>query len=293
MSTEDDFPLSAISYNDNYDSTEAIEISVNGLYNLVLGENIILVKAIDSSGNESQELSITINIIDDLAPTIAFSELDDFTHEQGVPYTNDYLILYDNIDEFEDIELVVEGNIDINTLGEYQMSYYAIDKSGNQSETITKTVTVVEREDLNYFERYMKDHTSLYDPIKFTNNYMYDPIEKAYRGLILNNKGDYELVYYFFLHNMLDGNRVLSKIEFINREGENIVYELDDNIIDYVFEIPLEFTGESWYFNVKTYPHEEYQTSEDYWVATFSFNSVDNLDVDYILSQDLRQGNLK
>ena len=263
------------------------------MVNLVVGEKQVLVKAVESSGNASEELTVTINAIDDQAPTLMFSELDDFTHEQGVPFTNDYLILFDNIDSYEDIQLYVEGVVDINTLGDYEMSYYAVDKSGNQSEIITKTVTVVPQEDLNYFERYMKDHTSLYDPVKFTNNYMYDPLEKAYRGLILNNEGEYELVYYFFLHNMLDGNHVLSKIEFINREGENIIYELDDNIIDYVFEIPLEFVGDRTYFNVKTYPHAEYNTSEDYWLGTFSFNDSENLDIEYILTLELKPGNLK
>lgn len=290
---EELFPVEIVSYSDNYDNEEHLTLFTDGMDSLIVGENTISVYVVDSSGNQSEVIEVTLMAIDDTPPTIAFSILDDFTQEQGIPYSNQYLILYDNADDFEDITLVVNGEIDVNTLGEYEMSYYAIDTSGNQSETITKTVTVVPQEDLNYYERFMKNNTSLYDDAKFTNSYMYDVLEKAYRGVVLDNEGNYELVYYFFLHNMLDGNHVLSKIEFVNRDGENIVYELDDEVMDYVFKIPIEFAGDRGYFNVKTYAHEEYPTTEVYWLGAFSFNGMDNLDLDYILSLDLKPGNLK
>ncbi len=289
----DPFPLDYFEYSDNYNTTEEIKLIIENYDDLPLGTTIVNVYAEDSSGNRSDYVVVNLTLTDNTAPIIGFSELDDFTQEMGTPFTNQCLVLYDNFDDFEDITLIVDGEVDVNTLGDYEMSYYAIDSNGNQSITITKTVTVVEREELDYYERYMKDHTSLYDPVKFTNTYLYDVIEKCYRGLVLNHEGEYEVVYFFFLYNYYDGHPALSKIEFVNPNGDNDVYVLNDEEMNYVFRIPIEFVNSSGTIDVKTYPHADNPATVAYWKAAFSFNNLNNLDPEYLLTLNLRQGNLK
>lgn len=290
----DDLPLDYFSYSDNYDAAEDLKIFILDYSDLAIGTSIVEVYAKDTCGNLSVPVELTLTLTDSTAPVIAFSQLDDFRHEQGSEFTHDCLVLYDNFDEYEDITLVIEGEIDINTLGVYEMSYYAFDSNGNQSDTITKTVTVEERDDsLDYYERYMKDHTSLYDPVKFTNTYLYDPMEKCYRGLILNNKGGYDVAYFFFLFNYLNNEHVLRKIEFVNPAGSNIVHILQDDIHDYVFRIPVEFAAGSTSFLVYTYPHAENSATIEFWQGNFSFNNLNNLNPEYLLTLEFKPGNLK
>ncbi|MCF7931130.1 MAG: DUF5011 domain-containing protein [Acholeplasmataceae bacterium] len=290
----DELPLNYFIYNDNYDALEEIKIFIENEDQLEIGTTQVNIFAKDSSGNLSLPVEVTLTLTDTTAPTLAFSELDDFTHELGSEFSNEYLVLYDNYNQYDDITLNVTGHVDINMIGEYEMSYYAIDSNGNQSGSITKKVTVVERDDtLNAFERYMKDHTSLYDPVKFVNTYLYDPMEKCYRGLILNHNGGYDLAYYFFLDNYPDGEHVLRKIVFVNPSGPNIEHVLQDDIHEYVFRIPVEYAIGFGSFTVLTYPHEENNVTVEYWQGSFSFNNANNLDVDYLLTLDLKPGNCK
>ncbi len=287
-------PYDKFIFSDNYDDVEHIQLIVSSQNPMIIGEQIIQVVAIDSSGNQSLPVDVTLILTDETPPVLAFSPLDDFTHEIGFPYTEDYLTLYDNFDAFDDIKLFTTGEVDYNTKGEYIMSYYAEDSQGNVSQTISKTVTVVDRDDsLSDIERYLKDHTSLYDLNKFVNQYLYDPMEQCYRGLILNHYGTYDVVYFFFLYNFQDDVHVLRKIEFVNPNGQNLVFVLNDDTHDYVFEIPVSFAKDTGQITIYTYPHEDYQTTVSSWTGIFSFNGLSNLDPSHMLTLELHQGNLK
>lgn len=287
-------PVDRFQFLDNYDDIDSIELVIQNDQPLIIGEQSVNVVAIDSSGNQSIPIEIPLILTDETAPILAFSPLDDFIHEIGFPYTEDYLTLYDNFDSFENIQLFTSGEVDYMTKGDYEMSYYAIDSNGNMSSTITKTVHVVDKDDsLSDIERYLKDHTSLYDVNKFVNQYLYDPMEQCYRGLILNHQGTYDVVYFFFLYNFQDNIHVLRKIEFVNPYGSNLVFTLDDETHEYVFSIPLEFAKDTGQITIYTYPHEEYQATVSSWTGIFSFNGLQNLNPTHLLGLDLKKGNLK
>ncbi len=270
-----------------YDGNE-IDVLITGLPNMKeLGTYTIKYNA-NVDEKSAVEVTRTLHIIDTTAPLVSFSEFDDFTQEIGISYSHLDIQLSDNSDSRSDIELVVTGEIDVNTLGEYELSYYAIDSSGNTSETITKTVTVINPVELSFIERYMKDHTSLYDPNPYINSYTFDKIEWVHRGLVFED-GEYIPVFYFFLHNYLDDAHVLNKITFVCPKRENQVHILTDDVLDYAFQIPLDCI-EDGKIGIITYAHDEYQAGQ-YWVASMSISRT-SMKVSKILELDLKKGNL-
>lgn len=270
-----------------YDGEE-INVIVDNLPNTsVLGEYIITYNA-EINGVHAEEVTRTVTVVDTTAPIIVFNPFDDFNHELGVPYLDLSITVTDNYDDSEDITVIRNGNIDVNTLGEYELSYYAIDSNGNQSETITKTVTVMEPETLSFTERYLKDHTALYSMDRYPNNYTYEVIEWIHPGLKIV-EGEYVPVYYFFLHNEIEEKKVLKKIEFVCPTSDNYVYILDDSTIDYAFEIPLDcLTNDA--ITIITYAHDDYDKG-NHWTASMSMHPRD-LTVNAILSKELKKGNL-
>ncbi|MDC0558874.1 DUF5011 domain-containing protein [Candidatus Izimaplasma bacterium] len=270
-----------------YDGSE-IDVVITGVPNMKeLGSYTIQYNATEDEKSAVQVTRL-LHIIDTTAPLVSFSEFDDFTQEIGVSYSHLDIQLSDNSDTRSDIQLVVTGEIDVNTLGEYELSYHAIDSSGNISETINKTVTVINPVELSFIERYMKDHTSLYDPNPYINSYTFDLIEWVHRGLVFED-GEYIPVFYFFLHNYLDEAHVLNKITFVCPKGEDQVHILNDDTLDYAFQIPLDCV-EDGKIGIITYAHDEYQPGQ-YWVASMSISRT-SMKVSKILQLDLKKGNL-
>lgn len=267
-----------------------LEVMVSGNVDTSKIGTYTLVYSCESNGLSAETLTRTVNVVDTTAPAIAFPEYDTFEHEIGQEI-NMYNVLYsDNYDVNVDIQIVVAGDVDVNTLGDYEVSYYAVDTSGNQSETITKTVHIVEKDlTLSEHHRFMKDNTAFYDPVKFDNSYIYDPTETVYRGVIIEN-GEYKVVYYMFFHNLLDGAKVLNKFEWHNPDGENFIFNFSDDETDFVFPIPVEFAaGNS--LQVTTYAHDEFVSQVRRWTAKFSFLSAANLDPYQFLEEGSEQGN--
>ena len=286
------FPYESIITSDNYNNVIDIEIVTTGIFDTdELGSYELSFKAVDTEGNESDIITKIIRIVDTTAPVIAFSELDDFTHELGSPFSYNQIVKTDNYDIASDIEITMTGSIDINILGSYELSFQAVDTEGNESNIITKTVVVEAREDLDYYHRFMKENTSLYDPNPFLATYLYDELERVYRGVVLNN-GEYEVVYYFFLHNVYEDGGMLEKIEFVCPDASNHVYELEDTQLDYVFRIPMECVRNTSIYII-TYAHDDFVSSTRSWTAKLRFESEDNISANYILTLELDSGNLK
>ena len=273
-----------------YQDGTSVEVMVYGTVDITKLGTYTLVYACESNGECADILSRTINVVDTTAPVIMFPEYDTFEHEIGEEI-NMYNVLYsDNYDENKDIEIVVSGTVDINALGDYEVSYYAIDTSGNKSETITKTVSIVAKDlTLSDYHRFMKDNTAFYNPLPFYNTYIHTPTETVYRGLIIED-GEYKAVYYMFFHNFFEGTKVLQKFEWRNPDGENFIINLSDDQTDFVFPIPVEFAqGSS--LTVTTYAHNDFASQTRKWTADFSFISDDNLDPYQILKTNSAQGN--
>jgi hypothetical protein len=92
----------------------------------------------DPLGNaKSQVFSVTV--VDDIVPTITLNGDAIINVTIDETFTDPEATIADNCTA----ELEITGIVDVNTLGEYTLTYKAIDGSGNESEPVTRTVNVV------------------------------------------------------------------------------------------------------------------------------------------------------
>jgi len=117
----------------------AIEVIVRGAVDgMIAGVYEIEYTATDDSGNISSIIR-TITVADTIAPTLSLSGSPEVVHEGGVEYVDSGATAIDNVDGVLDV--VVIGQVDFMTVGEYQIQYTATDNSGNIG-SVTRIVTV-------------------------------------------------------------------------------------------------------------------------------------------------------
>jgi hypothetical protein len=84
----------------------------------------------------------TVHIVDTTAPVITLNGDADIIVEYGDAYTELSATIEDNYDT--DLAVVIDDdNLDINTLGTYEVYYNITDTNGNVADTVTRTVQVV------------------------------------------------------------------------------------------------------------------------------------------------------
>lgn len=145
-----------IEVSDNYDKEISYTISkdeFSGNENVV-GTYKIEISATDSSNNTSTK-EISINVVDDIKPTISgTSEIKtSIKTKVSIEDIKKGLIVNDNYDELSITDLVVESDgysDNYNQLGNYEVKFSVSDKSNNKSETFIVFVKVVD-EDIPYF----------------------------------------------------------------------------------------------------------------------------------------------
>lgn len=145
-----------IEVSDNYDKEISYTISkdeFSGNENAV-GTYKIEISATDSSNNTSTK-EISINVVDDIKPTISgTSEIKtSIKTKVSIEDIKKGLIVNDNYDELSITDLVVESDSysdNYNQLGNYEVKFSVSDKSNNKSETFIVLVKVVD-EDIPYF----------------------------------------------------------------------------------------------------------------------------------------------
>ncbi len=121
--------LAGVTASDN--SGAEIAVTVEGNYDInTVGEYKLKYVAVDSSGNRA-EAEFTLSVVDREAPKITCGD-----HiETDVGADIDLLAGVTASDNSgEKITVTVEGNYDINTVGEYKLKYVAVDPSGNRTE---------------------------------------------------------------------------------------------------------------------------------------------------------------
>jgi len=109
-----------------------------------LGEHNLIVTIADDKGAMRTE-SVTITAVDTTPPLITLNGATTLAIEKGTAYTDKGATLEDNYDS--DINLTTIGSVDTFKVGEYTITYQAVDKNGNQS-TQTRTVIVKEVVDI-------------------------------------------------------------------------------------------------------------------------------------------------
>jgi hypothetical protein len=114
------------------------KVSEGNAYGGSSGSNAVVLTAIDTYGNTSSE-TFSITVEDNIAPTITLNGDATVNVTIGELFTDPEATVEDNCSA----ELEITGTLDLNTLGEYTLTYKAIDGSGNESEPVTRTVNVV------------------------------------------------------------------------------------------------------------------------------------------------------
>lgn len=270
-----------------YDGQE-LDVVVSGLDSTaILGTYTITYTAVTADGKEAPVQTRTVHVVDTTGPVIEFPSTQAVSHYIGTPYNYDSAIIWDNTDSYEDLSIVITGEVDVDTIGTYQLTYAATDSHGNESTPITKTVNVIMNEEQDFTMKYLKEHTVLYNPMILQNNYTYAPMEWIHQALIIED-GEYVPKLFFFVHNDVDGVKMLKRIDFVCATG-NQEHVLTDEVIDYVFEMPIDCMTSN-YMTIITYAHDDFELNKT-WTASI-FIAPDDRSVEGILDNRLRSGNL-
>ncbi|ERJ11262.1 immunoglobulin-like domain-containing protein [Haloplasma contractile] len=143
----DNLFLDHVTANDNRDGDVTDEISVD--YSAVVPTEVgvydVVYTVTDATGNKAEEI-IQVTIYDDEAPTIELPDpmptIEVFSTE---PDWKSYITVTDNYDLNPNV-VITDNNVDLNTLGEYTITFKATDSEGNET-TETMTVQVVDTTD--------------------------------------------------------------------------------------------------------------------------------------------------
>ena len=91
------------------------------------------------SGGASQSTA-TAPAADEVAPVISVVGTTNLSVKQNAGYSDAGASATDSVDG--DLDITISGTVDTSTIGEYTITYTAIDRAGNTS-SVTRTVTVV------------------------------------------------------------------------------------------------------------------------------------------------------
>ena len=128
--------------NDNYDGDITSQITVvSNVDENTLGSYTVVYSVSDSSNNAASEVTRTVNVIDQTAPTITILGDNPVTIEVGSSYTDAGATAMDNYDNDVTNGITVSSTVDDNTVGSYTVTYTVSDASGNQA-TAVRTVIV-------------------------------------------------------------------------------------------------------------------------------------------------------
>ncbi|VVB57434.1 Uncharacterised protein [uncultured archaeon] len=128
------------SASDNYDSS--VTVVPNGYVNTsALGDYNLTYTAADTAGNSAEPQVRTVHLVDLTSPVITINGSNPLNVEAGSAYIDDGASATDNYDD--NVNVSSSGSVDTSTLGEYNLTYTAIDSSNNTA-TAVRTVHVVD-----------------------------------------------------------------------------------------------------------------------------------------------------
>lgn len=126
-----------------FENDTQIPISISGNVNPnLLGTYTITYQATDSLGNQISPITRQVIVRDTTNPIIMINGDQTITLEYGEMFIEPGAIVKDNHDS--NLDVIVQGSIDHETLGTYEITYLANDSSNNAAKPITRTVTIVD-----------------------------------------------------------------------------------------------------------------------------------------------------
>jgi metal-sulfur cluster biosynthetic enzyme len=129
---------------DNYDGDISDSIVVNAEVDTnTVGSYTITYDVSDANTNEAIQVTRTVIVQDTTAPVITLTGEAEVTIEVGSTYTDAGATAEDNYDGDISDSIVVNGEVDTNTVGSYTITYDVSDSSGNLASSISRTIIVM------------------------------------------------------------------------------------------------------------------------------------------------------
>jgi hypothetical protein len=129
---------------DNYDGviTSSI-VTVNPVNTSVLGTYTVIYNVNDSSNNNADQKTRTVNVVDTTAPVISLNGNNTETVHAGTTYIDAGATALDNFDGDITLSIVTVNPVNTATAGTYTVTYDVTDAHGNAAIQVTRTVNVV------------------------------------------------------------------------------------------------------------------------------------------------------
>ena len=265
-----------ITYEDNIDTNK-------------LGERTVKIKY--TYGNKKYKAKVKVNVVDTTAPTIFSKSTYKVYKGSNTNFVN-YILCGDNYDDTPTRKII--GNYDLNKVGTYRVSYYAVDSSGNEASK-NFVIKVVEKPKStgaggsSSSTQKLTSFKSVYDEYKKDNNHIGIDVSK-YQGEIDFDKvknSDCEFVIIRLGYQKgINGELVLdpyfkTNIENATKAGLKIgvyIYTyakskddalkqakwIVDNVGGYKRDLGVSYDWESWtYFNVLNLSYHSFSEVAD------------------------------
>lgn len=136
------FTDAGASATDDVDAT--VEVSSNSSVDIsTLGAYSVTYSASDAAGNIATEVTRTVNVTDQTAPTITLSGDSVTTVAQGAGFDDAGATASDDVDG--DVAVTISGSVDTGVIGSYVITYNAVDAAENEATSVTRTVNVTDQ----------------------------------------------------------------------------------------------------------------------------------------------------
>lgn len=106
-----------------------------------LGETSVVFKATDAAGNEGSAQAV-VTVKDQTPPSLTLVGDSTVYISIGSEYSEPGVTIIDNVDGDISHNVVIEGVLDVNTVGSYVLTYKGADNAGNQANSVQRTVVV-------------------------------------------------------------------------------------------------------------------------------------------------------
>ena len=131
---------------DNLDGDITADIvTVNPVDVDTVGSYTITYNVDDAAGNSAAQVTRTVNVTDQEAPTITLVGSATVTHAHGSTYTDAGATASDFNDGDVTADIVVSGTVNTSVLGSYTILYDVDDAAGNSATQVSRTVNVTDQ----------------------------------------------------------------------------------------------------------------------------------------------------
>ena len=182
----------------DYTVTDNYDTDIQNKLTKYIKENKLYYSVIDNAGNEAV-VERDIEVIDNNAPDLILNGSDNLYIYKGTIFKEPGFTAVDNCDGKLNDKVKVEGNVDINNVGDYKLTYTVVDSSGNK-QTKIRTIHVY---DNSIGNNIAKNGKTVY--------LTFDDGPNAYTQNILDILNKYNVKATFFVTNQFPNSQSLIK----------------------------------------------------------------------------------